>query len=689
MKRKSKPLITGGLLGLAGLGLLPQAAEANTDLPPAPDPSLGAALAEDPSPVIVPEPSAQTTEPEDEQSAAQPVWTPEAEPVAAAAPQVELPAPVTEAVPQAELVASEPVARLVPKVELPVLAVAEAVETVPQVEPFTEPVAEAIPQAELAISEPVAEVIPQAELAVPALEPGPGSLAAVSPDSGQRAEPPSGSAVAETAIAPSEAVNSTVSTSASPTRNATAIASPALAPDIPAAPPALAPPEAPALTLEEGGAGTVAIDSSPAAAPLSSQTTTPPAQPVSRTAPDLTTLRSRAAAVQGLLHDLRSAYGIEDSLTAVDSTAAPVASARQVTRPETLSQEPQLPPLPSRSARRSEPRQRSVSAVVAPVDSSSVQPRSQARGPQLPSLSGQAPNVALALPTPQPVMSSRGSILPSVENAAPPAVASSLADTSRAAAIAQGTPSTQDASQIRDELRVEPLTVTSATALSFPPSPNAGIPSAFGAEWGDVFISASLSGADRLRGEADGSLSMGFGLGDSRRAVGVQLAYNLQSIRQFGENGSFDVKVHREVYSSNETQVAAAVGLNNFASYGANTVGTASSLYGVVSAAHLLQPDNPGNRLPITASLGLGGGNFAEDGTDVGIIAGVGLQVHPQVSVNTAWSGVGLNVGASIVPDPTVPLTLNLLYGDVGNNTRAGSVAVLSVGYGFNFGPRF
>jgi hypothetical protein len=160
-------------------------------------------------------------------------------------------------------------------------------------------------------------------------------------------------------------------------------------------------------------------------------------------------------------------------------------------------------------------------------------------------------------------------------------------------------------------------------------------------------------------------------------------------VRQFGENGGFDAKVHRQVYSSNETQVAAAVGLNNFASYGNNAGGGESSPYGVVTAAHLLQPDHPHNRLPITASLGLGGGAFSGERSDVGVFAGVGLQVHPQFSINTAWSGVGVNVGASIVPVTTLPLTLNLLYGDVGNNTRAGSVAVLSIGYGFNLGPRF
>ncbi|HSM80175.1 MAG TPA: hypothetical protein VLS96_00740, partial [Nodosilinea sp.] len=353
---------------------------------------------------------------------------------------------------------------------------------------------------------------------------------------------------------------------------------------------------------------------------------------------------------------------------------------RRVTQPETLRRGPQLPPLPSRTSRP----QGAIAAGAAPAPTTAtfgqtfaVEKTPLQRTVQPPGLTGRGANLALALPHPQPVMS-------------PGRVAGPLAEPAPVAPdLAQAEAPAADADQRRDQLRVEPLTTPTAVGQTFPPSPNAGIPSAFGASWGDLFISASLSGADRLRPEADGSLSMGFGLGDPQSLVGVELAYNLLSIREFGDNGNFDLKVHREVYADEGTQVAAAVGLNNLLPYGPNTAGTSASLYGIVTAAHLLQPDNPVNRLPITASVGLGGGSFSGPNSDVGVIAGVGLQVHPQFSVNTAWSGVGLNVGASIVPVPTLPITLNLLYGDIGNNTAAGSVAVLSVGYGFNFGPRF
>ncbi|MGB3309213.1 MAG: hypothetical protein WBG32_03605 [Nodosilinea sp.] len=734
MKRKAKPLITGGLLGLAGLGLLPRSAEANTDvLPVVPDPSLGAALAADPHPVVSPAPSAQTTAPQtDDQGAAQPAWTPEVDqPVVAAA----------AAAATAELTS---VAISQPELPTPELANLEFVAPEPAV---PEPTAQEYAAPEISASEPAASepAAPEslvsdraeADLAAPAITaavstpvPDPDLTPVGVPgpsDSGLAERPPASSTplpatrLPETAATTvSEVSDDEVAAIASPPAPATAglpetaktpaditaetftetftTASVERRPAIAAKPSAsqslIPAPAATAGTGETNGDDTAAIAIAPAPSPVAAPVRpTVPEAPVARpssrqTAPDLATLRSRAATVQALLHDLRSAYGIEDSLAATDSTAAPAAATGPVSRPETLNREPQLPPLPSRSAHRrpvAQPQGLTAAARTAPV----------ANAPQLPSLPGQTPNVALALPTPQPVMSSgRSASLLSSENVDPPSVEVAAALLPEAAMppdvpIAQATPPTPGADQVRDDLRIEPLTTAADPAQTFPPSPNAGIPSAFGAEWGDVFFSASLAGADRLRAEADGSLSMGFGLGDARRAVGVELTYNLQSIRQFGENGGFDAKVHREVYSSDETQVAAAVGVNNFVSYGADTAGTSSSVYGVVTAAHLLQPEHPVNRLPITTTLGAGSGYFSGDNTDVGVIAGVGLQVHPQFSINTAWSGVGLNVGASIVPEPTIPLTLNLLYGDIGNNTRAGSVAVISIGYGFNFGPRF
>jgi hypothetical protein len=132
MKRKSRPLITGGLLGLAGLGLLPSQAEATPDnLAVAPDPSLGTALAVDPHPVVAPEPSAQTTEPQiDEQGRPQPTWTPDDDQTvvaltATAAPPLAT-APAAVVIPQPELSAPATAAadNRVPEISEPALGTA-------------------------------------------------------------------------------------------------------------------------------------------------------------------------------------------------------------------------------------------------------------------------------------------------------------------------------------------------------------------------------------------------------------------------------------------------------------------------------------------------------------------------------------------------------------------------------------
>jgi len=568
MMRKSKSLITGGLLGLAGLGLLPQGAEASTDLPAAaPDPSLGEALAGHPSPVIAPAPSAQATAPQVDE--AQPAWSLEDEQsVAIAAASAAASAPAPSAGADNTAVAESAID--------PSTAATAAPEPT---SPADAPVIEAARPSAVVTSTVVDDVADElANLPVqtaPAAAEMPAADVAIAPP----AEPLQ-------ALSPQPAA-------AKPLLPTAELTKPVAAPEIAASPrhetahrsaePAIAIAPSPALT---------APAHSPAPALV------PAARP---TAPDRATLQARSTAVQALIRDLRAAAGL-DSHPATAPAALPSTAAEQGMSP--------------------------------------------------------APAETVSLPPTAPTT------------------------------IAQALPAA-DAAQIRNDLQIAPLTTTANPRRTFGPSPNAGIPSGFGANGGDLFISASLSGADRLRPEADGSISAGFGLGDSRRVVGVELNYNLLSVRRFGENGGFDAKIHRQVYSSDETEVAAAVGLNNFASYGREAGGSRSSLYGVVTAARLLQPEHPVNRMPITGTLGIGGGTFSGKGSDVGVIAGVGLQVHPQFSLNTAWSGVGVNVGASIVPVPTVPLTLNLLYGDIGNNTQAGSVAVLSIGYGFNFGPRF
>jgi len=263
--------------------------------------------------------------------------------------------------------------------------------------------------------------------------------------------------------------------------------------------------------------------------------------------------------------------------------------------------------------------------------------------------------------------------------------------------IAQNTDNdTDEVNKIRQELLVEPLIKLKIPKSKPTYSPGLGFagPSAFGANMGDAFIGASGATAGN-RGnnltDIDGSTSIGFGLGNSQKQVGLELAFNNGSIKNFGSNGTFDLKAHRIISAKGNSQIAVAGGWKTFAQYqtkASNEAIKPSSVYAVVTNYSLLKPNDPVNKMPVSVSLGAGGGDFRQGNTSTGVFGGVGVQVHPQVGVGLGWSGVGFNVGASFVPVPTLPLTITAQGADLTANSAGGTVFALSVGYGFNFLPK-
>ena len=245
-----------------------------------------------------------------------------------------------------------------------------------------------------------------------------------------------------------------------------------------------------------------------------------------------------------------------------------------------------------------------------------------------------------------------------------------------------------DADKLRQDLLVDPLVKVIPAKRTYSPSLTFATPSAFGATWGDVFIGASAATAGKARTQPDGSISMGFGLGDARKLIGLELGYNIGSIKNFGYNGTFDLKANRIVYAKGNTQIAAAAGWKSFAQHVKWESVRPSGVYGVVTSYTLLKPNDTVNKMPISFSVGAGGGDFRTGNASTGVFAGVGVQVHPQIGVGMGWSGVGFNVGASFVPIPTIPLTVNAVVADLTDTSQGGTVFVLSVGYGFNFLPK-
>ena len=248
-------------------------------------------------------------------------------------------------------------------------------------------------------------------------------------------------------------------------------------------------------------------------------------------------------------------------------------------------------------------------------------------------------------------------------------------------------PQKQNLSDRKKNLKIDPLVFDNATRI-YSPSLTFTF-SAFGANWGDLFISGSAATPGRQRDRIDGYLGFGFGLGDAYNLVGSTVSYNMQSIRNFGATNGIDVDLHRVVFSDAQTQVAMAVGVTNLIKNynGDYPDRLATGYWGAITSYIFLRPDDPINTLPLALTVGGASGQYNSQ-TDVGIFGGVGIQLAPQLGIGAAWSGVSLDLGMSYVPISTFPLTLTMEGIDLTNNTPGGPRFLLGINLGYNFSPR-
>lgn len=241
-------------------------------------------------------------------------------------------------------------------------------------------------------------------------------------------------------------------------------------------------------------------------------------------------------------------------------------------------------------------------------------------------------------------------------------------------------PTLPTANELRQNLQIPPINIDAAQF--YHPGSGTGIPEGFGSEWGNVFVTLFGSSTDRIRTTyVDSSISMGFGLGNPRDLVGLELNYNILSTRtEFAVNGSFDIKLHRYIFQDNRVVVSAAVGVNNFIVYGPEASFNVPTVYGVVSGVTYLHPDDPINPMLLTLTLGAGGSpNYATAGT--GLIAGAGVEINSQLAIGSAWNGTGFSLGGSYVPFRNIPITLTAIYEDIFDMTQAGHKFVVAVGF--------
>ena len=209
-------------------------------------------------------------------------------------------------------------------------------------------------------------------------------------------------------------------------------------------------------------------------------------------------------------------------------------------------------------------------------------------------------------------------------------------------------------------------------------------PTAYGQQLGDVY--GGLGYQDRIRYAdwRDGVASVGIGLGDPVKYVGVDVAVSLlDTYTDFAEDRSLSVKLHRRLpYRS-----AVAVGHENLW----HTDGTdgGSSRYVVVSKVVLLRdrPTGAFGSMVVNAGLGtdrfLSEARFARRADGVNAFGSVAVRVLPPVNAVANWTGQDLALGFSIAPVRTWPLVVTPAVVDV--TGRAGDGARFAVGAGLNY----
>ncbi|NRB07708.1 MAG: hypothetical protein HRU34_11055 [Richelia sp.] len=152
----------------------------------------------------------------------------------------------------------------------------------------------------------------------------------------------------------------------------------------------------------------------------------------------------------------------------------------------------------------------------------------------------------------------------------------------------------------------------------------------------------------------------------------------------FGDSGGLGLKIHKTLKDG----TAVAVGWSNIVKWG-DADDSKDTIYGVVTRAFELQPQNTKNPLPLTISLGAGTGALRstgaieDDNNAFNFFGSLGLRVAPQVSLVSSWTGSRLNVGSSFPPFPKSPIVINIFFTVLTSNTDNEVGLSLSAGYAF------
>ena len=211
-------------------------------------------------------------------------------------------------------------------------------------------------------------------------------------------------------------------------------------------------------------------------------------------------------------------------------------------------------------------------------------------------------------------------------------------------------------------------------------------PSAYGKSWGSASVGLGLQTRTRFTNSADGVFGIGFGLGDARQWVGLDVGVTITDLLETpAADGTVSFKLHRQLPGD----FAIAVGVQNAIAWGNTDGGT--SPYGVVTKRFRLQEriENPFSQLYV--SVGVGSGQFRSeldiqsDRNSIDVFGSVAVRVVEPVSAIAEWTGQDLTLGLSVVPFRNVSLVITPAVTDITGTSGDGSRFILGVGYLISF----
>ena len=245
------------------------------------------------------------------------------------------------------------------------------------------------------------------------------------------------------------------------------------------------------------------------------------------------------------------------------------------------------------------------------------------------------------------------------------------------------------ADSLRDRLRIPLPELRSGLPADYTrgqPASTINTPTAYGQRLGDVYAGVGYQNRIRYDDWRDGVASVGLGLGDPERYVGLDVSVNLlDTYTEFGTDRSLSLKLHRRL----PFRSAVAAGHENVW----RTDGTdgGSSRYVVLSKVVLLRTRPTAALGSVVVNAGLGTDRFlpelqfARGEEGVNAFGSIGVRVLPPVNAVANWTGQDLALGLSIAPVRTWPLVLTPAVVDVTGRAGDGARFAMSAGLNYRF----